>query len=231
MPHIGANRQDVLSRLHGRELAAIFAWFAPAAWHWGAERDAVDKNLAAESRRIDTAVAAMPDGLVLYARDGRIQHVNPAAEKLLGLPSDQAATPIDERLRGLRVLDASGKARRTRAAASGARLARRGGFHEVLILDGPYPLGRRSLSVSAVPIPGPDGAADGVVASLVDVTRLQQGQEQRDDLVRMVSHDLRTPTVRLALAGADAATIAAAWRSPRQARGRKSLPTASAWPP
>ena len=38
-----------------------------------------------------------------------------------------------------------------------------------------------------------DDKVDAVVATLVDVTRLQQLQEQRDDLLRMVSHDLGTP--------------------------------------
>ena len=159
----------------------------------------MDKNLAAQSRRMDTVVAAMPDGLVLYARDGTIQYVNPAAEKLLGLSSDQAATPTEERLRGVRVLDASGKPVAPEQRPAARALRGEAVFHEVLILDGPPPLGRRSLSVSAVPIPGPDGAVDGVVASLVDVTRLQQVQEQRDDLVRMVSHDLRTPLSALLL--------------------------------
>jgi signal transduction histidine kinase len=165
----------------------------------GAERDAVDKNLAAELRRMDTMVAAMPDGLVLYARDGKIQHVNPAAEKLLGLSSDQAATPTEERLRGLRVLDASGKPVAPEQQPAARALRGEAVFHEVLILDGPPPLGRRSVFASAVPMRGADGAVDGAVASLVDVTQLQQVQEQRDHLVRMVSHDLRTPLSALLL--------------------------------
>ncbi|HJX63300.1 MAG TPA: ATP-binding protein [Polyangia bacterium] len=159
----------------------------------------MDKNLAAETRRMDTVVAAMPDGLVIYARDGKIQYLNPAAEKLLGLSSDQAAAPVEERLRGLKVLDASGNPVAPEQQPVTRVLRGEAVFHEVLILDGPPPLGRRSVSVSAVPIPGPDGTVDGVVVSLVDVTRLQQVQEQRDDLVRMVSHDLRTPLSALLL--------------------------------
>ena len=72
-------------------------------------------------------------------------------------------------------------------------------FHEVLILDGPPPQGRRSLSVSAIPIKGPDDKVNAVVATFVDVTRLHHMQEQRDDLLRTVSHDLRTPLSALLL--------------------------------
>jgi signal transduction histidine kinase len=45
----------------------------------------------------------------------------------------------------------------------------------------------------AAPIRAPDGAVAGAVLTLGDVTRLREVHEQREDLSRMISHDLRTP--------------------------------------
>jgi signal transduction histidine kinase len=159
----------------------------------------VDKGLAADLRQMDEVIAAMPAGLVLYASDGKIQSINPAAEKLFGLPSAQADVPIEERLRGLRVLTTSGKPIAPEQQPTARALRGETVSDEVLTLDGPPPRGRRSVSASAVPLRGADGKVEAVVATFVEVTRLQQVQEQRDDLVHIVSHDLRTPLSALLL--------------------------------
>jgi two-component system, OmpR family, phosphate regulon sensor histidine kinase PhoR len=165
----------------------------------GAERDSVDQRLAAELRQMEAVIAAMADGLVLYAPDGKIQRINPAAEGLLGLSSEPADVPIEQRLRGLSVLTTDGKPVAAEQHPTARALRGEAVSHEVLILEGPPPHGRRSVSVSAIPIRGADDKVDAVVATLVDVTRLQQLQEQRDDLLRRVSHDLGTPLSALLL--------------------------------
>lgn len=162
-------------------------------------RDPVDKKIATDLRQMDAAIAAMADGLVLYAPDGKIQRINPAAEKLLGLPDDQVDVPIEQRLLGLSLLKADGKPIAPEQQPAARALRGEAVHHEILILDGPPPQGRRSVSVSAIPIRGTGGKVDAVIASLVDVTRLQQVQEQRDDLLRTVSHDLGTPLSALLL--------------------------------
>ena len=159
----------------------------------------MDKSFAADLRQMDAVIAAMPAGLVLYAPDGKIQRINPAAERLFGLSSKQADLPSEERLRGLRVLSADGRPLAPEQQPTARALRGETVCHEVLTLDGPPPHGRRAVSASAVPLRGADGKLEAVVATFVDVTRLQQVQGQRDDLVRMVSHDLRTPLSALLL--------------------------------
>lgn len=198
MPHIGT----IAKLFRGGCAAAPRGYIcqpAPAARYSGAERDAVDKNLAAESRLMNAVVAAMPDGLLLYSHDGRIEYANPAAETLMGLSREQADTAVDARLRGLNMLDANAKPVAPEQQPVARALRGEAVFHEAMILDGPRPQRRRLVFVSAVPMPGADGAVDTVVASLVEATQLQQVQEQRDDLIRMVSHDLRTPLSTLLL--------------------------------
>ena len=159
----------------------------------------MDKGLAADLRQMDAVMAATPAGLVLYAPDGKIQRINPAAERLFGLPSAQADVPVEERLRGLRVLTPNGKPIAPEQHPVARALRGETVSQEVLTLDGPHPHGRRSVSASAVPLRSADGEVEAVVATFVEVTRLQQVQEQRDDLVRIMSHDLRTPLSALLL--------------------------------
>ncbi len=49
------------------------------------------------------------------------------------------------------------------------------------------------ISTSAAPIRGPDGRLLGAVATYGDVTRQHELQQEREDLLHTVSHDLRTP--------------------------------------
>ena len=49
------------------------------------------------------------------------------------------------------------------------------------------------VSMSAAPIVTPEGELLGAVATLTDITALHDLEEQRDDYLRMISHDLRGP--------------------------------------
>jgi signal transduction histidine kinase len=49
------------------------------------------------------------------------------------------------------------------------------------------------LSISAAPIRGDDGQVHGAVSTLADVTALHDLEEQREDYIRAISHDLRNP--------------------------------------
>jgi signal transduction histidine kinase len=51
----------------------------------------------------------------------------------------------------------------------------------------------RWVSMGAAPIQAPGGTLLGAVASFADISALQELQEQREDLLRAVSHDLRNP--------------------------------------
>jgi signal transduction histidine kinase len=146
--------------------------------------------------QMETVMAVMPHGLVVYAPGGRILRINPAAEALLGLAGGAADVSAED---GLSMLTIDGKpiAPEQRPAAR----AWRGETvqDEVLILEGPPPHGRRWVSISAVPMRGSDGQVERVLATLVKATLLQRAQEQRDILLRTVAHDLRTPLSALLL--------------------------------
>lgn len=148
-------------------------------------RDGVAQELSA-------VFDAIADGVVLYAPDGRILRMNDAAGRLLGISLEGATRPIEERFRDYRVADANGQPVGVEESPFGR--ARRGEVVRGFDLLWTTPQGqRRWLSASAAPIRDEDGTILGVVSTFADVTQMRELQEEREDIVRMISHDLRTP--------------------------------------
>ncbi len=56
---------------------------------------------------------------------------------------------------------------------------------------------KRDLFVSVVPFAGSDGERRGLLVSLVDVTPLKDAERKRDEYMRFLSHDLRSPLVSI----------------------------------
>ncbi len=141
---------------------------------------------------LESIFASMEDGLVLYAADGRVTRTNPRARQMLGVEAGQAPEPAPDPLSRLRVLDVEGKPVPRERLPVAAAL--RGEPARGVPLALQLPDGRNVWATAgAAPIHAPDGAIVGAVLTLADVTRLREAQEQREDLARMISHDLRTP--------------------------------------
>jgi signal transduction histidine kinase len=158
-----------------------------------ARREAQDRRALARSEAfLETMFAALADALIVFGPEGRVQRLNPAARQMLGVEPGEPADALGACLDRVRILDVEGQPlppaeRPERLALRGA--ATRG---QALCLD--FPDGRKVwVSAGAAPIHATDGRIMGAVVSLGDVTRLREAQEQREDLSRMISHDLRTP--------------------------------------
>lgn len=140
---------------------------------------------------LDATLASVVDGLVIYSPSGEIVRMNPAAELMLGHPMKERSLPLAERAARVRLETADGRPFPLEDAP--ATWALRGetvtGVQMVL-----HPEGGATywVSASAAPI-RVNGSLLGVVSTFADVTKLHELQEQRDDLIRTVSHDLRTP--------------------------------------
>jgi PAS domain S-box-containing protein len=132
------------------------------------ERELLRARADAESRaRAALALGHVDDGVVLVALSGRIEVLNPAAERILGV----AAADVLGRAAGEAVPAWDAIAR----AASGEVVpVQREGYEQW-------------LAVVAV------DAGDAVVYTIRDVTAEHRLDRLRSDLVAIVSHELRTP--------------------------------------
>ncbi|MHB9092011.1 MAG: sensor histidine kinase [Chloroflexota bacterium] len=155
-----------------------------------------ERLLAAERARaaeLEVVLDSMSDGLMVYGSNGEIVRMNETAERLLGFPRGALAgmSPGD-RSHSLDLRSARG----TPLAESEMPLTRalRGetviGLH--LTVHRPDGITVHLLS-NASPIVDSSHRILGAVASFADITELLALQEQREDYVRMVSHDLRQP--------------------------------------
>lgn len=130
------------------------------------------RRLAAQMRALRNAAGALPDGVVLLDRDGRVRWFNHAAERLLGL--------VHPRDRGIDLAERLG------AGPVGAWLRQ---HRELPLNEVPAP-GDPAAQVSLARIPLAGGECLLMVRDISALTRLEQ---IRRDFVANVSHELRTP--------------------------------------
>jgi len=156
-----------------------------------ARQRAEDASFAAAQRaaELDAVLDSIADGLVISNRENEFERANDTALRLLGeLP------PGSDWLQRFVAHDEQGR------EVPGGQLppvrALRGEVvhGEELRLEPRAGRGAPTwLSVSAAPIRDDRGAIRGVVTTFGDITRLRELQERQSDLLRAISHDLRTP--------------------------------------
>jgi two-component system phosphate regulon sensor histidine kinase PhoR len=136
-------------------------------------------SLALEQSRLHTIVHCMADGLLVTNRDLEVVLVNAALYQLLGLGPLSPPAPLadfiqDEALReAIQSLLANGDENRT--------------------ITQEFSSGRMHLKALSAAFRGLDQQVLGTVTVFNDVTSFKELDEMKNDFVRMVSHELRSP--------------------------------------
>ncbi|MGQ9675052.1 MAG: PAS domain S-box protein [Chloroflexota bacterium] len=153
-------------------------------------------ELAAEAQRrageLDATFTAIADGIIVYSTTGEIVLTNAAAREILGYTDDEQRGPIVERLTALRVTSPDGKLIPPEETPPMRALRGEVVRGQVLAIHRP-PDRTVWISASGAPIRTPDGRLQGAVVTMTDITALHELQEQQEDFLRTVSHDLRAP--------------------------------------
>ena len=157
---------------------------------WAAE--AAADTAGRRAAELEAVMEAIPDGIMVFDAAGAVVRMNAAALeswRVVGIDigGGGASSFPQFELRGEdgRPLPASEWP--VRRALAGEKVQ---GAHLRFAPAGARPMW---MLASAAPILGADGRVTGAVLSFSDETALHELAEARDDLVRMVSHDLRTP--------------------------------------
>jgi PAS domain S-box-containing protein len=182
-----------------RELAASNARLDALRAHVEGELASTITRLEESSAReqlaraeLEAAIAAVPEGIVVYSPGGQILVTNAAAERLLRTTEELSGETLLERWSRLRVQTTEGKPfpiEESPVVKALGGVPVPGVPASIETLDGK----RLWVSISAAPIRAPDGRLDGAVAAITDIGAIQTLQSQREDLLRAVSHDLRNP--------------------------------------
>jgi signal transduction histidine kinase len=158
----------------------------------GEERSKLLAENQFRGAELDSVISSLAEGVIVLGPGREIIQMNPAAGEILGHPHGKQLRSLEESMTLLRVERPGGgpfPLEETPAARALSGETVRG---VAMVLH--HPDGRTLwLRVSAIPIHAEDGRVLGAVTTFVDTTQLRDLQEQGEELVRAISHDLRTP--------------------------------------
>ncbi|MGE7958011.1 KinB sensor domain-containing domain [Pseudomonas sp. NPDC089530] len=146
-------------------------------------------ELLAGQQRLQSVLDSIDDGLLMIDRQGRLEHLNPVAQRQLGWDGERLGQGLGRAL-GRPELDEQ------------LQLVLRGGSLErapddlSVEVDGES----RLLTYSLTPVNHPQGPILGAVMVLHDVTEQRAFERVRSEFVLRASHELRTPVTGMHMA-------------------------------
>lgn len=148
----------------------------------------VDELLAGQ-QRLQAVLDSIDDGLLIIDRQGRLEHLNPVAQRQLGWDQSRAGNRLGEALQRPE-LDQQ------------LHLVLRGGSLERIPEDLHVDIDKeaRVLTYSLTPVCRSDGHILGAVMVLHDVTEQRAFERVRSEFVLRASHELRTPVTGMHMA-------------------------------
>ena len=138
------------------------------------------KILISEKSKLDSMVAAMADGVLLFDLNLNLLIINPVATRLLGMPDRAKITfqDVSKKLSG--VLDLQEKIRESSKTGNLVTV-------ESLFLDG------HASQLLITPTKDQSGVLLGTVVILHDVTAEKELERVREEFTAMMVHELRAP--------------------------------------
>lgn len=174
-------------RLPSGDMLGVVVTFTDITHHRQLEEER--ERLFAE---LESTIAAIADGIIVYDTTGQVIRVNPTANALLGVRNEQTAGPVAEQI--VFPLSATPGEATVPEEVLPVWQALRGDTVRGLTGLLRAPAGReRWFSISAAPIRTAQGRIIGAILSLTDFTALHELQQRQEDFLRIVSHDLRNP--------------------------------------
>ena len=148
----------------------------------------IDELLAGQ-QRLQAVLDSIDDGLLMIDQQGRLEHLNPVAQRQLGWDESRLGQPLGEALQRPE-LD-----QQLQTVLRGGSLER---LPEDLSVD--IEGENRLLTYSLTPVSQPNGPILGAVMVLHDVTEQRAFERVRSEFVLRASHELRTPVTGMHMA-------------------------------
>nr|WP_225779902.1 KinB sensor domain-containing domain [Pseudomonas sp. Marseille-Q3773] len=148
----------------------------------------VDELLAGQ-QRLQAVLDSIDDGLLIIDRQGRLEHLNPVAQRQLGWADSRVGSSLAEALQRPEL------EQQLRQVLRGGNLDRPPDDLNIEVDDE-----TRLLTYSLTPVSHPQGPILGAVMVLHDVTEQRAFERVRSEFVLRASHELRTPVTGMHMA-------------------------------
>ena len=149
-------------------------------------------NAQLEHQRLESLINSMVDGVVATDEKGRIALYNGAALNILDVNKIQRGDPIDS---VLKLLDKDQKLLDTKAIVKNTKTQTVSRDYRIKYSDGS--LANLYLSISPVHLGYGKSGVRGFVLIMRDITREKSLEEERDEFISVISHELRTPAATM----------------------------------
>ncbi len=146
-------------------------------------------ELRAGQQRLQAVLDSIDDGLLMIDRKGRLEHLNPVAQRQLGGDGDRLGQRLGQALQRPELDE------QLQLILRGANLERAPEDLEVEV-EGET----RLLTYNLTPVSHPQGHILGAVMVLHDVTEQRAFERVRSEFVLRASHELRTPVTGMHMA-------------------------------
>ncbi|MBF8778729.1 PAS domain-containing protein [Pseudomonas fulva] len=148
----------------------------------------IDELLAGQ-QRLQAVLDSIDDGLLIIDRQGRLEHLNPVAQRQLGWDKSRLGAGLAEALQRPEL------EQQLRQVLRGGSLDRPPEDLSLTVDDE-----SRLLTYSLTPVSHPQGPILGAVMVLHDVTEQRAFERVRSEFVLRASHELRTPITGMHMA-------------------------------
>ncbi|ATP42658.1 PAS domain-containing sensor histidine kinase [Pseudomonas putida] len=148
----------------------------------------VDELLAGQ-QRLQAVLDSIDDGLLIIDRQGRLEHLNPVAQRQLGWSDSRLGNTLAEALQRPELEE------QLRQVLRGGSLDRPPDDLHIDVDEE-----TRLLTYSLTPVSHPQGPILGAVMVLHDVTEQRAFERVRSEFVLRASHELRTPVTGMHMA-------------------------------
>ncbi|MCL4465886.1 MAG: PAS domain S-box protein [Chloroflexi bacterium] len=156
------------------------------------ERERLLNEVETWASQLDAVVSAIPVGLVIFDSDGNVIRMNDYGARLMAGATPQDRVPFHERITQLRLETTEGEPIPAWDSPP-ARALRGETVVDVVAMVHLAGEEAACASISAAPIRASSGRIVAAVATFADVTQLLELQQEREDITRAISHDLRGP--------------------------------------